>query len=59
MTNNKIINFLNGFKKPDTFLALFISFILQYIYSKDLYISFIFSILFVVIFLFFLNFLEI
>lgn len=48
-------DFLNDFKKFDTILAFSVSFILNYLLTKDFKQTLIFSILFVIIFLLLLN----
>jgi len=54
-----INNILQDLQKNDTILAYIVSCLLFYHYSKDINKSLLFSIKFVLIFLFFLNFLNI
>ena len=53
------INYLNDFKKIDTILAFIIAFSLNFILYNNIKKSFIFSSLFVIVFLFFLNLVKI
>lgn len=54
-----IKKYMLNFIKLDTILAFIISFILYYIFTKNVYNALLFSIIFVVIFLFCLNILKI
>lgn len=50
-----IKRYLQDFTKVDTLLAFLVSCILYYLFTKNLKDAFLFSVCFVVIFLFFLN----
>lgn len=50
-----IKRYINDFTKVDTLLAFLVSCILYYLFTKNLKHAFLFSVGFVVIFLFFLN----
>ena len=52
---NFIQNYISDLKKKDTFLAFLVSYILHYVEHKNIKQSLLFSIKFVLIFLFFLN----
>ena len=51
-------NFINNLKKKDSILAFMLSSILFYLFTLNLLKSFLFSIIFVIVFLILLNFIK-